>query len=419
MNRLHFDRSAAPGALSRRGFLGSSLALAVAPSWPSRADEPLPSLTLVNLMGGNDALNTVIPTGLANYVRARPTLAIAPELGASLDGGPAATRAYVLHPALSNLARRYREGQVALIRCVGYPEPDQSHFNARDVWSRGYRRAPAPHSGWIARFKDRYARPPISVVALGLAGQSDFLGGETDSTFLLDDQTQLAAGFRFTGDLDYPANNRYRYQLAEQIAQRTRQHPLEERARNAMKRSLEDQRLLSGGGTSLVGYPRSIIGNAMQTLGALFNLDLPIRVAYVNFGNFDTHANQGSTDGDHAAQLRDLDLALEAYANDMQAQGLWQHKAIALFSEFGRRNAQNGNGTDHGEGGVMIVFGGRVRGGLYGPDLTDDMLRSFVLPCSVDFRSVYAAILEQHFAVDAAPVFAESYQRTPLGLFLA
>jgi uncharacterized protein (DUF1501 family) len=416
MNRHLFEQFAAAN-LTRRGFLGGSLALAAAPVTRPLFGDPLPALSLINLNGGNDGLNTLIPTGLAAYQQIRSSLAIPPAAGASLDGGPAARRDYVLHPALANLARMYREGQVAIIRCVGYPESTQSHFTSRDIWSWGYRNQRAPHSGWIARFKDLHARPAISVVALGLTGQTDFLGGETESTYVLDERTQLVAGFRFTGDLDYPANNRHRYELAERIALRERPRPLEERASAALRASYRQARQ-TGNGTSLVRYPRSGIGSALQTLGTMFFLDLPMRITYVNYGNFDTHSSQGGVQGDHADQLFDLDQAIAAYAADLAAQGRWTKTAIAIFSEFGRRNQENASGTDHGDGSVMIVVGGNVRGGLYGPDLTDAMLRQPVLPSAVDFRSVYAALLEQHFAVESGSVFREAYVRTPLTLML-
>ena len=414
---------------SRRAFLSASAASLAAPrllaARPAAANDKF--TTLINMLGGNDALNTLIPTRLQAYGDQRPTLKIAPGAGLSLDAGPYPTSDYVLHPSLRTLARLYRAGSVAFVRLVGYPTPNQSHFLSQAVWSRGYRADLPPDSGWIARYKDIYAPDPISVVALGLGGQLDFLGGTTPSTFTL---TPLAGGARnpyeFRGDIRYPANDRLRHQLAERIANVAKAEAHVERARLAQVAMYEQQRrargVISPPPPVRPVYPTGELGFVLSESAMMLRREQAVKIFYALGGNaqsFDTHYQQGTIDGRHATSLRIIDEALDPYATELQQMGVWNRAAIVLLSEFGRRNRENGDGTDHGDAGLMILVGGAIRGGMYGPDLTEAHVRAGSLPLAVDFRTVYEEMLARHFEVDSAPVFTEAYARQPaLGLFL-
>ena len=413
----------APAPITRRGFLSAGAAAFAAPHLvrlqPATNDR---FVTFINLLGGNDALNTLVPTRLQAYARIRPTLRIEPTVGLSLASGPYATQDYVLHPALPTLARLYREGYVAFVRMVGYPNPNQSHFESQDIWSRGYRTGVTLDSGWIARYKDLYARDAINVVALGLSQQLDFLGGETPSTFsLLPDRRPP---YQFNGDVRYPANERQRHILVERIAGEVRAEGMLGRARLAQLAMYEQQREQRRTQPPPVRpeYPTSGVGLVLNQSALMLRQQKPVKIFYALGGSaldFDTHSCQGAAVGPHADALRDVDAALLAYVSELQQEGMWNRAAIVIFSEFGRRNAAIGNGTDHGAGGLMIVIGGAVRGGMFGPDLTEGALNAFNLPVEVDFRTVFEELLARHFEVDPAPVFTEAYtRRPPLGLIL-
>jgi uncharacterized protein (DUF1501 family) len=410
--------------LSRRLFLGSGLALALARRTPAAArPRQRPFATFINLNGGNDALNTLIPTRLLEYARVRPHIAIAPEAGASLADGPYATTDYVMHPALANIARLYREGCVACVRLVGYPATQQSHFLSQDVWSRGYRETRPLDSGWIARFKDLYAPEPTGVVALGLGGQLDFIGGQTRSTHTVPNPGgSRSINYRFEGDPLYPANEQLRHEVVDRILARARADAAAERARLAQIAAVEQAKRLAGsgggtGGPPRIEYPHSALGFSLSIAGEFVRGGFPASIYYSKCGDFDTHGSQGGATGRHEGELAAVDEAVSAYARDLQDAGVWSRAAVLVFSEFGRRNADNGSGTDHGDGGLVLVMGGAVRGGMYGPDLRALDITVPALPVRVDFRSVYSELLADHFEVDPAPVFDEPYTHTPLGLF--
>jgi uncharacterized protein (DUF1501 family) len=382
--------------------------------------------TFINLLGGNDALNTLIPTRLDAYRRQRPDLRIEPTQGASLDAGPYATADYVLHPAMPTVARLYREGRVAFVRMIGYPQPNQSHFESQAIWSRGYRtNGIGPDSGWIARYKDLYAQRAIDVVALGLNYVLDFQGGLTPSTFTL---APAASGPRppyvFAGDIRYPANDALRHQLAEAIVTAAPEQGMAGRARAAQLAMYAQQRNVPAPPPPpplRPTYPLTDLGFVLDQSAQMIRRELGVKIFYGMGGgarDFDTHVHQGTVVGVHADSLRDIDDALNAYCTELQQMGAWERAAIVILSEFGRRNRENGSGTDHGAGGVMIVLGGGVRGGMYGPELREEHVSADVLPTLVDFRTVYEELLSRHFEVEPAPVFTEVYARVPaLGLF--
>ena len=410
--------------ISRRGFLSVSAAVAASPclrSWSPAPNDRF--ITFINLLGGNDGLNTLVPTRLQAYARQRPGIAIAPAAGLPLDTGPYADFDHVLHPALPTLARLYREGQVAFVRMIGYPGANLSHFTSQDVWSRGAIAPTEPDSGWIARYKDLYAPETIQVVALGLNQQLDFRGGTTGVTFSLPPPASRPP-YVFTGDALYPANDRLRFSIAERIATRLRTEGLPGRARTSQLAALGQLQDLRRSSPPATGpeYPRSNLGAVLSTSAQMLRQELPVKIFYAVAGtaqDFDTHYDQGGTEGRHATSLAGVDEALAAYTAELQQMGLWNRAVIVLFSEFGRRNAAIGNGTDHGDGGLMVLLGGAVHGGMFGPGFTEEAVNAFNLPVQVDFRTVYEELLARHFEVDPLPVFAEAYARQPpLGVLL-
>jgi uncharacterized protein (DUF1501 family) len=411
---------------TRREFLSSGAALVAAGSLgfgkPPTTDR---FITFINLIGGNDGLNTLIPSGIQAYAQQRPEIAISPEEGLSLDSGPYANSDHVLHPAMPNLASMYRDGFVAFVRMIGYPSTNLSHFTTQAVWSRGAIQPYVPDSGWIARYKDIYAPEAIHVVALGLNQQLDFSGGTTPSTFtLFPPDPGPVLPYSFLGDPYHAANDRLRFQLAEQMAFRARAADLPGRVRTAQLAAYEQFRRQQEAPPLVTPlfYPASPLGSALSSSATMLLQAKPVRIFYALAGDssyFDTHFGQGGVTGRQATSLGEVDAALAVYKTDLQSMGLWDRAVIVLFSEFGRRNTATGNGTEHGRGGLMIVLGGAVRGGMFGPELTEAAVGAVNMPVAVDFRTVYEELLSRHLGADPAPVFTEAYDRQPpLGLIL-
>lgn len=368
-------------------------------------------LTILNLAGGNDGLNTVVPFTLSAYNEKRPTLRIDQASGLMLPGNAL----YVLHPSLVNLAKLYAEGSVAIVLKVGYPRPSLSHFSSMKVWSRGYRQDLAPDSGWIARYKDLFAPNPEHVISLGTGRRLDFSGGTTSSLIL-----NSVAGFGLHEDERYLANSKHRGEVIAEILANTDTSGLRQPVRKAIQLSYESIHRFESAVKSyksLVVYPSTRLGRRLREMAMVVQAGLGTRIFYTLSGGFDTHGSQGAR---HAALLTGVDTALAAFAQDLKDSGAWNRAAVCVISEFGRRSAENGSGgTDHGSGSVVLVIGGAVRGGIYGPDPSEaDLLQSHV-PYEIDFRSIYRELLDKHLGADSSRVFTEKQVRTHRLGFLA
>ena len=410
---------------SRREFLAGALALPMAVGASSRrmaaAATPRAAktfLVLVNLRGGNDGLNTVVPLQLASYLQRRPTLRI-PAAQALPLTGPGANPRYGLHPALARLAARYTSGQVAIVNRAGYPDPNLSHEESMNIWSRGYRELGpgAAPSGWIARFMEQHARGALEVVGLGTGRLLDFQGGEVNATVL-----QNLQSFGFAEDPKYPAGSRYRNErIRDVVAGAAHGGDLGEvqRALLAAYGQVERMQTVVKNYQSAVVYPQSGLAQRLREAAMLVQADLGTRIFYVQTGGYDTHASQGGATGQHAGLLGGVDAALAAFAQDLEAMGAFSRCAIVVLSEFGRRNDENGGGgTDHGSSSCMFVLGGSVRGGFYGQEHNEGDLQLPHTPFATDFRTVYKEILSRHLGHDPEPVFREKIPgEQPLGLF--
>ena len=384
-------------------------------------------LVVIFLYGGQDGTNMLIPRTLGNYYSRRPNIQIAPGSELSLDSGPGATTTYGLHPKLTRMAARYAAGEVAFVNLVGYPTANLSHFTSQDIYSFGVRGEFAPlglnESGWIARYADLYAPTSLGAVSVGVGRPLDLVGG-TSNPLLVDGLS------RFKFDVDYRHRHNHQHRLdtirelldgysttgitnevAESLAQG---HELADQVQAAV----EDYTP-----APLATYQDSDgathnIHRFLRDIATLVNYGFETQVFYTGFGGFDTHSNQGGTDGRHGDLLDRLDTALESFAQDMTTRGVWDNTTIVIASEFGRRNFENGSfGTDHGGAAPFVVMGGDVNGGIYGRDLTTADLDQNWLTYDVDFRDIYRDIIENHLGADAAQVFPEEQPSTQnLGL---
>ncbi|MHC4990298.1 MAG: DUF1501 domain-containing protein [Planctomycetota bacterium] len=368
-------------------------------------------LVVVQLGGGNDGLNTVIPYSSSRYHNARPGLAVpAPgdrsgrAAAIQLDEG----KGIGLHPSLSGFKALIDDGVAAIVQGVGYPNPNRSHFTSMDIWhtadtsAKGY--------GWIGRYFDNACSgtpAPEGAVAIGRAAPLAMQGAvQKPVTF------ESAELFRWLGKDLHPA-------LAEPYARVNRAGTLSTvdpdgqlgfLMRTALDAQVSSQRIRAAvARPPLTRYPGGRLAQQLRTVGAMIRDGMTTRVYYVTLGGFDTHANQAGT---HASLLRQLGDALNAFHQDLKAQGNSGRVLVMVFSEFGRRVGQNASGgTDHGTAAPMYLVGDMVRPGLLGdhPSLTE--LDQGDLRFNIDFRSVYASILEDWMGAPAAKILGREHRK--------
>lgn len=340
-------------AISRRAFLRSGVSVAAAAAVPAMLTGAVPNTTscrqralvVVELNGGNDAINTVIPIADPAYAHARPTLAVPRSRALMLDARTA------LHPAMRQMHRLYHSGRLAIIQGVGYPNPSRSHFRSMEIFHRGDL-SPQLTTGWLGRLWQETAAHTPDRAALV------HCGSEMPEMFRAPLATPLAMKFDEQDRLpDDPAG-------ASAIVQ------------------------VSLANTN-AAYPAGRFGAGLAAFAQIIARDARPMMFHISLGGFDTHAKQAQT---HAALLGALSSALAAFLDDLRSHGRDRDVMVIVFSEFGRRLKENTSaGTDHGCAGVMFLAGGSVHGGLYGacPSLTD--LADGDLKHTVDFRDCYAA----------------------------
>jgi uncharacterized protein (DUF1501 family) len=375
----------------------------------------LKRLVVVNLQGGNDGLNTLVPLSLSRYYDRRPTIAIPALETLPLTGGPG-TSDYGLHPQLNQLQALWNESKVAFIHKVGYPEADFSHFVSEDIWSLGIRDTLGPtQSGWVARFAERYTTSALGVVSAGMGRRRDFVGGSLNP-FIFDRLDRFAVDI----DWDYMRNHRLRVDVVRAILAMNQGTGRVAEVRDAEAQALglvDQMQAAVASYTSTVVYPDDRFANRLRDIAVLIQGGFETKLFYTGLGGFDTHSGQLG-EQDYLLQL--VDEGLGALVQDLKAMNVWNDTAIVIISEFGRNTFENGsNGTDHGGGNCVVVLGGKVKGGLYGPDPTNADIDEEYLGYEIDFRTVYTELLQRHLGVDAAPVFPEQPEvGTSPGLFI-
>jgi len=386
------------GAGAAAALLGPLRRLRAAPADPGDGR----FLVVVNLLGGNDGVNTVVPRDLAPYYERRPVLALKDTLDLGNGSG--------FHPALEGLHALWGRAEVHVVHGVGYPDANLSHFLSQDIYSLGVRQpGNADGRGWLGRFADAHCVDPLGVVALGTGKRADFLA-QRQGTLVLRD----VEGFRIQHDQDSIPDHLRRVEHARRILQREAPPPAGPAATAfAAARDAHDlvERVQAetAAWTDPGLYPATGLGRSFRAMSRLLSGDFGTRIYYTALGGFDTHANQAVR---HGALLAELDGALAAFAADLRAKGRWRDCAVVCISEFGRRNAENGSGgTDHGHGNTFLVLGGAVEGGATGA-LTEADLLGDQPPMRIDFRDLYTHLIGRHLDLDPAPVFPEPFART-------
>jgi uncharacterized protein (DUF1501 family) len=403
--------------LDRRSFLCAACAPLLLPRgpllrWLPRGDERI--LVVVELEGGNDGLNTLIPLDDEHYRKARP------RLSAVRSGALALADGYGLHGELRGLHRLVQQGRACCVHAVGYPDPDRSHFRSRDIWHAADPRlvkVAASTTGWLGRAADWLA-------ARGAALPGAVVGGMHVPLVLHGTQAvvpllQRAEDYQLLVD---PAGGRSatdarRKALLDLLAGAA------DPASTDLQASVGALAARAAAGAEQLGHalerhvPRAVhpdtaLGRDLQLVARVAVAGTGTRLFHVGFGGFDTHARQLAT---QAGLLRQLGDALAAFADDLHGHGLLDRTVVLVHSEFGRRVAENqSQGTDHGAAAPVFLVGGAVKAGLHGkaPDL--GKLVDGDVAVAVDFRQVYSELLAW-LGVDHAAILGQPF--AALGLF--
>ncbi|MFM9969553.1 MAG: DUF1501 domain-containing protein [Burkholderiales bacterium] len=332
-------------------------------------------LVLIELKGGNDGLNTVVPFADPAYTRLRPRLGVKRDDVLMLD------EASGLHPSLSALLPLWQAKELAIVQGVGYPQPNLSHFRSIEIWDTASAANEYLNEGWLAR---AFATAPVpqSFAAEGLV-----VGGQENGPLAGSRSIALANTEQFLrrARLAAPVRASGSAALAHVLKVET------EIVQAANK--------LAGTGAPSEAFPAGELGNSLRVAAQVLAGGAKIAAIKVSLNGFDTHQNQP---GVHANLLRQFAESVAAFRLSLKRSGHWDSTLIMTYAEFGRRPAENGSmGTDHGTANVQFVSGGRVKGGLYGEASRLDQLENGNLRHGIDFRSLYATVLTGWWGVDA------------------
>ena len=382
-------------------------------------------LVVLQLAGGNDGLNTVIPLGNDEYRKARPNLGIPENSILKID--PATG----LHPSLSGLASAYQDGHLAIVQGVGYPNPNRSHFRSTEIWATAVDSDKSSTTGWIGRYFDNACSGCDASIGIAMASQLPqafaatnpkgvlFQGGgggkkksskkkgsnlsDSDPSMMSMEEDDAGEAGGSIGALNGPGN------LGKLSA-------LDFLERTEMDAMVSQQEISSASAKAknAVPFPSSRLGQNFAMVSRLIAGGMPTRIYYLSLGGFDTHTQQA---GAHERLLKEMGDAVSAFLADLKAQGNLGRVTLMTFSEFGRRVKENASGgTDHGAAAPLFLAGGGVKAGLLGqmPSLAPKDLFDGDVKYNTDFRSVYATVLEKHLGVKSEPILKKSFPLIPV-----
>lgn len=343
-------------------------------------------LVVVQLTGGNDGLNTVVPYNNDDYRKARKKLAIPAGDVLKINDQMG------LHPSARGLSELLEAGKLGIVQGVGYPEPNRSHFESMDVWHTCQRKGNPRATGWLGRFLDGTRE------SFGVDAPAIHVGHEKQPLALAAENVRVPS---FATPESFKLQDGGNRQLRDAIktlanGEKAPADPLlgflQTSTTSALAASERIAEALRDYKTPIT-YPDSALATRLKTIAQLIDAGLKTRVYYVELDGFDTHSQQPAA---HAALLQQLGGAVRAFVEDVAHHGQGDRTMVMCFSEFGRRVAENASeGTDHGAAAPMFLAGSRVRAGLIGdhPSLTD--LDDGDLKFRVDFRQVYATLLDR------------------------
>lgn len=366
-------------------------------------------LVVIELTGGNDGLNTVIPFKDPEYAKLRPTLKQNPRQILKIN------EEIGLHPAMTGLAELNEAGNLCIVQGVGYPNPTQSHFRSMDIWQAARRKN--FNEGWLGRALKQL--PPTPAFHLKTNNEPSPLA--LDGSPVRSPSINTLEEFQLQVSGSSGKDQMEQRKLIEStVAEKKRDKKsdlLNFVQRTASNTYASSRRLQEVGNNyqPKVPYPNTGLANRLKLAAQLIDANLGARLFYVRLGGFDTHASQAAA---HTSLLTQLSGAMTAFYKDMKARGHGDRVMMMTFSEFGRRPYENGSkGTDHGTSAPMLFVGNRIKSGLIGehPSLTDLAFRN--MKHHTDFHQVYAAVLENWVGVSSKKVLDGDHK--PVDIFKA
>lgn len=378
----------------------------------AQAGSPAPEkdrriLVIVQLAGGNDGLNTVIPFEDDHYYRLRPTLALPKDQVLKINS------TLGLHPAASALHRLVSEGRLSIVQNVGYPNPNRSHFRSSEIWETGSDSDVFSTRGWIGRYLDNACAggpEPTSASADPLAVH---ISNEQPQSFVSE---HVHGTFGMIPGRNGGRENRETLALLEKLslspgaAPQTNESFLKQTTMDALITEKRVQQVL-GGYHSTASYPSHSFGQSLKNVAALIAAGLSTRVYFVSLGGFDTHSNQPNQ---HPNLLRTLGDGLAAFQKDLEEKRLDGQVLTMTFSEFGRRPSENeSKGTDHGTAAPLFVMGASLKAPLLGTAPSLAVQKNQDLTFSTDFRQVYSTVLERWLDTPGPTVLGKPFKALP------
>lgn len=352
-------------------------------------------LVLIQLSGGNDGLNTIIPFNNDDYYRNRPNIAIpkAEVIKATDELG--------FHESMLPLKKLYDEGYMTILNNVGYPNPNRSHFRATDIWHTGSRSDQYLKTGWIGRFLDNYGNEPFNAIeiddslSLAMKGQHMYgIAAKNPQALFRTSQDPYFKNVLKHYDDEHLSEHNLGYLYKTMIA-----------AESSAKYIFEKHKT----GSNSKVYPKNAFAQQMKTTAKLISSGIDTRIFYASLGGFDTHAGQVRS------QKRLLDIyaeSIDAFVSDLKQQGTFNDTLIVTFSEFGRRVKQNAaHGTDHGAANNVFIIGNQLKQlGFYNELASlSDLDDNGDLKYTIDFRSIYATLLDKWLSVDHSRILNQSF----------
>jgi uncharacterized protein (DUF1501 family) len=382
-----------------------------------------PILILIQLAGGNDGLNAVIPYTNDYYYKARPTLAIPGQQVLKINDSLG------FNPVMTGFKSLYDAGHLSVVNGVGYPNPDRSHFRSTEIWQTACDADAYLREGWLGRYFDNACtgcdaataisigdRAPQSFTsktgAIGISFNSPDTFRFVDARNGTDEETTYR---NMTSVPDTAAGGSIEMVSGTQTLSNA-QSALDFLERTAMNAEVSSDliRSVAAKTKNLATYPNSGLAGQLKLVARLIGGGMTTRVYYVSHGGFDTHSGQRTA---HDSKLAELASSVKAFTDDLIAMNQFDRVRIMTFSEFGRRVAENASrGTDHGAAAPLFVIGGKVGQGVVGaePSLAPADLVDGDIKYNTDFRSVYATLLENWMKTPSTPILGKAFDKLPL-----
>ncbi len=381
-----------------------------------------PILVVLQLAGGNDGLNTVVPFANDDYRRARPTLGVKADQVLKLNGQ------FGLHPALTGFKSLYDAGQLGIMHAVGYPNPNRSHFRSTDIWMTATDSDRYGNLGWLGRYFDNACAgaDPTVGVAIGRQSPLAFVAKKPTGVALENPDSYRFAEGESDGNSDMVGSTKFYREMnatdthamagdsVHTLGGTAAAHtgsPLDFLERTAMDAQVSSDQIrgIAAKAKNQVEYPAARLATDLKLVAKLIAGGMPTRVYYVSQGGYDTHQGQAGT---HPRLLTELGDSLKAFVADLKALGQLDRVLVLTFSEFGRRVGENASGgTDHGAAAPLFVLGGKVKVGLHGeaPSLAPRDLLNGDVKFRTDFRSIYAGVLEHWLRTPSEPILGRKF----------